>query len=105
MKWLHLILAIYISSLCFYPCKDNGDHEAFSVQKIKDSKSCNEHHDENCCHHCSPFCFCNCCQVNTVVSLSFEFHQISTLSKEIITEYVEHSIPEIYYQIWQPPKI
>ena len=106
MKWFSFILAIYIFSLCYYPCKDNGNHQEYAAKSYSTSKSCNEHHDEhNCCHKCSPFCFCNCCHMNTVVSLTFEFQELSIIPVELFTSHIENYVPEIYLKIWQPPKI
>ncbi len=105
MKWISLLLSFYIFSLCYYPCKDNGDHKEYAVHSVNAGNSCNDHPEDNCAHKCSPFCFCNCCQVNTVVSLTFQFHEISRIPVEFSTEYIEHSIPEVHPQIWQPPKI
>ncbi len=105
MKWFSCIIALYIACLCAYPCQDNGEHSHFSVQSVHVEKTCDGHHDNNCGHKCSPFCFCNCCQVNTVVSLPLNLQAIITIPFVRFTSYIESKIPEVAVAIWQPPKI
>jgi len=105
MKWLSCIFALYILSLCAYPCQDNGDHSDFASNQIHKEKACEGHHDSNCNHKCSPFCFCNCCQVNTVVSVPMYLQVFITIPSIRITTFIESRLPEIPEVIWQPPKI
>jgi len=105
MKWVTCIYAVYILSLCAYPCQDNGEHSDYSEKSVQIQNSCRGHHDSNCSHKCSPFCFCNCCQVNTVVSLPLNLQEIITIPFVHITSYVESKLQEVPELIWQPPKI
>lgn len=105
MKWFSLIFALYIISLCSFPCRDNGEHSDFSISSIHVEKTCDGHLDSKCGDKCSPFCFCNCCQVNTVVSLPLNLQEVNTIPFVHISSYIESKMPEVAYLIWQPPKI
>lgn len=105
MKWFGCIFSLYILSLCAYPCQDNGDHSGFTSNQIQKEKSCDGHHDENCTHKCSPFCFCNCCHVSTVISVPLFLQVFVTIPIVRLTTFVESRLPEIHHVIWQPPKI
>jgi hypothetical protein len=104
MKWFSCIFALYIISLCAFPCQDNGEHSDFSISSVHIEKACDGHHDSNCSHKCSPFCFCNCCQVNTVVTVPVNLQKVITIAVVYNAVYVESQMPEFATQIWQPPK-
>jgi len=105
MKWLSLFFAFYVLCLCAFPCQDNGDHSDFSSGKIVKEKTCDGHHGSNCCHKCSPFCFCNCCHVVTVVALKMELKEIMSIPVASYSAYIIPMLKEIPQMIWQPPKI
>ena len=105
MKLSSLIFAIYILSLCAYPCQDNGDHDNFGAKSTYKIVTCDGHHDSNCCHKCSPFCFCNCCHVNIVVTIPLDISISITNPAICDIAYIEFRLKEIPEQIWQPPKL
>lgn len=105
MKWFSCIFAIYIFSLCAYPCRDNGEHSDFSIKSVHVEKTCNSQDHSNCSHKCSPFCFCNCCQVNTVVSIPINLQELITIPFVRFTAYIESRMPDVAELIWQPPKL
>ena len=105
MKIFCTLFAFYILSLCAYPCQDNGEHGDYASKKIEKAKTCSGHEDESCSHKCSPFCFCNCCQVNTVVTVPIHLQDMSTIPQMCFTPYIVSPLPEIALSIWQPPKI
>ncbi|MEI6124822.1 MAG: DUF6660 family protein [Bacteroidota bacterium] len=105
MKILSFFFAFYILSLCAYPCQDNGNHEDLGTQTIIKKKACTGHGDSNGCHKCSPFCFCNCCQVNTVITLPFNLQMAVTVPVVYYTQNIESPLPDVSELIWQPPKL
>ena len=66
--------------------------------KSHDSKSAD-------CGTCSPFCVCNCCHGNTLISLIPVFSTFFNIPSSTISLYKEFQIKEILFSIWQPPKI
>lgn len=105
MKWFTCIFAFYILSLCAYPCQDNGEHSQYSVQSLHQEKSCSGHNDSGCSHNCSPFCFCNCCQVNTIVNVPLNIQAFINIPIIHTTAYLESKVTEVAVAVWQPPKI
>lgn len=99
MKLVSAIMAIYILGLIIVPCADvhaEYDSNKAGVQLI----DTHENHVDTC----SPFCFCDCCQI---VSQP-EYHSFTTpsinLFESLVTFYQasEFSIPITF---WRPPKI
>lgn len=107
MKWLNLILSIYLIALSCLPCADLevnsaahssseflADHEGHSHDKSKDL--------------CSPFCICNCCGVQILSyapTISYDFPLISTVIKTQKPFYKSVFYSDFYGSIWQPPQI
>ncbi len=106
MKALRIIFSLYILFLASLPCVDSVDncsrqgHGETGLYPLN-SKS-QEHNDID---SCSPFCVCNCCQVNVVtqalailaepLSVCINTYKAVTLGK----------IQEIPLPFWQPPKV
>ena len=101
MKLLVYIFSIYIFSLLAFPCQDNCDHS--SSDKME--KSTSHNHEDHDCHTCSPFCVCNCCHVNTIVTFNAIINSAVTLPTFFYVFYKESFIKDIIFSIWQPPKI
>jgi hypothetical protein len=103
MKWLSLIICLYVITLFAYPCQDCGISSTADNHTAQD---CDKHHDENSseCHHCTPFCVCNCCQVVVLTSLNIHTGIIGDLPMPVETLYKEILTEGIRYTIWQPPK-
>lgn len=109
MKLLRLILTIYFIALLVMPCSDvkaqsvaGNDHS----QVLMNAE--NSHSDEKD-DACSPFCFCNCCQV-TVVAFKIEPlleipSQIKIYYSNKILFHRNNIAYQVYDHIWQPPKI
>lgn len=106
VKVFRIILALYIAFLTTMPCVDldNSCHARNSGEmsvSLTGSHS-QEHHDFDAC---SPFCVCNCCQVNVLtqsISLIEKPYQVC------ISTYVAANLghpTEIPLPFWQPPKV
>ena len=88
--------------LTLLPCVDNQiepccNHTEFSKQDP------NTHSTD--LDMCSPFCTCNCCHVNTIVSKLVVIQPKSTLPEIISCDMHITQLQEIPIAIWQPPKI
>jgi len=100
MKLFCYIISIYIIGLLLFPCQNNGDLSFTN----KTEKSANHNHEEQGCHTCPPFCVCDCCQVNTIISLKTIINSTETVPVLFICIYKETPLKDIILSIWQPPK-
>ncbi len=100
MRLICFIISAYIFILVAYPCQDEcGNHlNKHQTEKTSDS------HDEEC-PNCSPFCCCNCCHVNTIVSIKITSDFVHVLPGIFLSSIKENGIKDISLPIWQPPKI
>ncbi len=102
MKAWSLIMCLYVCSLLCFPCQDNGVHSGVAGHMASDAT----HHDKDDgeCHHCSPFCTCNCCHVTAITSL----HIFAGVSSDVIIPTIPSTVGNISegvrFSIWQPPK-
>lgn len=103
MKYLSLIMCFYVCLLLSFPCQDNGVHAGVPGHMASEQTTHHDH-DEGECHHCSPFCTCNCCHVQVITSLFI----ISGAPANVIIPPIgilQERISEgMHYAIWQPPK-
>ncbi|WP_430971575.1 DUF6660 family protein [Sunxiuqinia rutila] len=101
MKYVAVILSVYIMVLTAMPCDDVHAANTNSVSLELVKKSPNQTNDIDLC---SPFCFCHCCQ-----TLSFpSFFRISNVNLVKITLDIKLKEPAFsspIAPIWQPPKI
>ncbi|WP_147271957.1 DUF6660 family protein [Marinilabilia salmonicolor] len=101
MKYLAVILSMYVMVLTAIPCNDVHAANTNSVSLELSEQSPNQTNDVDLC---SPFCFCHCCQ-----TLSFpSFFSISFINLVVITLDIKLKEPAIsspVASIWQPPKI
>ncbi|MGV0846856.1 DUF6660 family protein [Empedobacter falsenii] len=103
MKFIILIIALYVNVLSFVPCQDTNTNRT-QVSMVHSEKDNSDHKDQ-----CSPLCVCNCCQI-TISSMKFT-RLLKTpkvfdpnTSKKI--QFKKNTIQnQLYADIWQPPKI
>lgn len=101
MKNFSFFLALFFAFLIAVPCSDG-----LSVNENEVAHSQN-HEDEKSTDFCTPFCTCSCCgaQYNIVKFDILNFSPITkTFFEKISTDQYSVSF-EIFYGIWQPPKI
>lgn len=104
MRFLSLIISIYMAFLISVPCADSAEyHGAEGVQKITEAQNHQDHTHESA--SCSPLCVCMCC---TSYAYFQDFQQEKTPLAETVV--VEHPYRQSfhsydYHTIWQPPKI
>lgn len=105
MNLFRIFLAFYFLALSVMPCSDiysnmtsdNSDSIEISHSEAGDKQDV-----------CSPLCFCNCCQISLMI---FDFKAYAELnpilvfySKRILFHKNTFAY-QVYYPIWQPPKI
>ncbi|WP_243854605.1 DUF6660 family protein [Flavobacterium sp. 270] len=105
MKWITIILSIYLIALSNMPC---ADMEVNSIvhQKAQFSSDSHSHDKEN--DLCSPFCACNCCgaQILSYQSTNnITFPVVYTAITAVVPNYKSVFISNFYGSIWQPPQI
>lgn len=103
MKYLAIILSVYMTLLSLLPCQDSEDMMASVLHvTVQKSNSCNKQGSQETC---PPFCTCSCCSTARHVSANLV---IPVFVKTIIKVYPAYGIPAIQKQpikIWQPPQI
>jgi len=104
VKFIHLILSIYIIALSCLPCSDAGDYIKNKKASVTtQEKSASGHQDDSC----SPFCICNCCHssgfyktADYITAAAIKINRENTKM-----EYSPVFLSNFYTSIWQPPKI
>ncbi|MDR1373327.1 MAG: hypothetical protein LBJ17_09495 [Dysgonamonadaceae bacterium] len=110
MKFLSIILNIYVLLLSAIPCHCNG-HEALLDNADVHSAISMQCNDNNTDNHtdtdtCSPFCAssCSCHSVN-IIMLSFSFIEPMIYSITTNSHYIEDSGLSVPHDFWRPPII
>lgn len=105
MKTARIIFALYIIFLTTIPCVDvcnGGTHHCGDTGLYPLNSKSIEHNDPD---SCSPFCVCNCCQVNVVTQGMLMMNDPSRICMNTVYPVNSGEIQEIPLPFWQPPKI
>ena len=103
MKFITILLSVYMTFLALMPCQDKDDKVSYSFDTtVSKNKACNDQAGREVC---PPFCTCNCCSTASYIAA-----QPSTVSfnMEVVSDYPTYKIPVVQQQsldIWQPPQI
>lgn len=106
MKFIALILSIYILALNFTPCEDSeaiNNNDTSTVVEM--SQSLTHNHSDSDFDSCSPFCQCYCCHIQVTY---FNLDEITVISNHISTEVFTHFSSlgkDIPNSILQPPRV
>jgi len=105
VKFLAFILSIYILGLSFVTCNDNDIPDNTSNNDIVHVLKSDQHSDSGETDFCSPFCSCQCCQINinTVALISYD-----VISLDIFTTIFSHPnqlAQDVTYSFFQPPQV
>ncbi|MGY0392202.1 DUF6660 family protein [Bizionia sp. KMM 8389] len=102
MKFVTIIFSIYVLALNIIPCEDtivvSNDVEVAITQLEID------HHEHQEVDMCSPFCICQCCQINIT---QFQFYSVQFYLENITTQdffYLNKSEKDFLNSILQPPR-
>jgi hypothetical protein len=85
MKFLAIILSVYVMWLTVMPCIDKPTDNSVHAVEICSQDQSNQHIND--LDLCSPFCTCNCCQTNCDIT-SYMF---PTPSMVLSINYFDHS--------------
>lgn len=106
MKWIAIVMSIYLMALSNMPCADMEVNSAMHKTAQFSSEENHSHDKDN--DLCSPFCACNCCGAQVLsyqIAASFEFPVASHLISIPSPSYNSVFICNFYGSIWQPPQI
>jgi hypothetical protein len=99
MRYLALLLSVYILALTAIPCVDLM-HPNQAMSQLTVEHNTQQHRD---CDECSPFCSCNCCASAMVCSLPPLLTQVVVRTVPVQTQYRAPMAPNPYVPIWEPP--
>jgi hypothetical protein len=102
MKFLALLLSIYIFALNLAPCADYVG--ASDADKTEISQAIGDDHKHQDSDSCSPFCICQCCHISTTY---LQFVDIKLAAPSIYTKdffYLNGIEKDYTASILQPPK-
>ncbi|MCP2025554.1 hypothetical protein L1276_000694 [Flavobacterium sp. HSC-32F16] len=106
MKWITVLLSIYLIALSNMPCADMEVNSAMHTTAQFASEENHSHDKDN--DLCSPFCACNCCGAQVLsyqTSVTYEFPAPYTKISITLPTYNSVFISNFYGSIWQPPQI
>ena len=105
MTAARIIFALYIVILTTLPCVDIEEYchlNTGSVSLCPLNSHSQEHSDTDCC---SPFCVCNCCQVNVVTQGMVILQEPCRICMNTLHAINSGDIQEVPLPFWQPPKV
>jgi hypothetical protein len=94
---------IYLSCL---PCSDGNECDVSSKTGEKISPATNHQKHSHAKETCTPFCTCSCCAASPYYSPLFKIAATKVIS--LLEKYPLYNVAyntEVYYTIWQPPKL
>ncbi|WP_289658728.1 DUF6660 family protein [Flavobacterium panacagri] len=106
MKWIAIVMSIYLMALSNMPCADMEVNSAMHKTAQFASEDNHSHDKDN--DLCSPFCACNCCGAQVLsyqTPVNFEFPAPYNLISIPLPTYQSVFISDFYGSIWQPPQI
>lgn len=112
MKWLTLLLSVYLLGLSLWPCADEpllptGQSGIAMVLSATTTESDAGHHHEH--DACSPFCTCACCAATITVFTHFSYSllpSVEVIPMDVVSfQYVSAPLSDTLTAIWQPPKL
>jgi hypothetical protein len=108
MKSFCYIFSIYIFLLAIVPCGDIVECNNLETNIIAGAVNDFSHQDhEHSEEKCTPFCHCACCGIHILATdlVFFEYNKFQPKFPTIKVSYITSFYPEIYFNIWQPPKL
>ncbi len=101
MKFIAIILSVYVMALTAMPCNDIHITDSNSASYELFEQSPNQTNDVDLC---SPFCFCHCCQTLSFTSF-FNITLVNLVEITIDIKFLESTYSSPISSIWQPPQI
>ncbi|MCW3465148.1 DUF6660 family protein [Chitinophaga nivalis] len=106
MKWLVIILSLYVLTLSAIPCC--GDDYCCEEQAVL--IGCGQEHQDHDDHNkpelpCSPFFSCNTCHGVVVPDITKSVPEGVPLPRNTYYDHAAQPLPEFAASIWQPPQL
>ena len=104
MKYFFFILSCFMLYLSCLPCSDSKECNEKTETNI--SVAGNHQQHEHDTESCTPFCTCSCCSITVYYTSIFKMPSVKF--KFLSVKYALQKTAlntEVYYSIWQPPKI
>ena len=106
MKFFAFIFSFYILALSCMPCTDKDDCKYEVQTNVSKFATTNHSQHDNDTENCSPFCVCACCGQNvTTIFYPVDFAYFTPVATKTFPVYTASFVLEVYFNIWQPPKI
>lgn len=106
MKFFTIIFSIYLLALSVMPCADMMECKHQSEKSVSPFAANNHEKHSGDSEQCTPFCICNCC--GQTCNSEFNSNHIAVFENPVeqnFPVYTSAFVPEVYFNIWQPPKI
>jgi len=106
MKWIAVVLSIYLMALSNMPCADVEVDSA--IHKTAQFSSEDNHSHDKDSDLCSPFCACNCCGAQVLsyqTAVNYEFPGVYTKISILLPSYHSVFTSNFFGSIWQPPQL
>lgn len=106
MKFFVFIFSFYLLALSCMPCADLESCNLENQKRTFNSTTSSHSHQNDDTENCSPFCICACCG-QSIATLFYPVNFVCHSPNAIKTFpiYSSSAFPEVYFNIWQPPKI
>ena len=108
MKYVSIILSIYLLALAIVPCADGStwDTSAIGNSLAVELPDTDSHDHESTMDHCSPLCSCSCCHITIRPPVKLDWQLAFPLKAAVKKTRIQ---ADIYTSlclddIWQPPK-
>lgn len=103
MKYLAVILSIYIFALNVAPCTDYDASDDNAKTEISQANGDDHQHQDS--DGCSPFCICQCCQISAIYfdAPHLEFNIVYMATQDFF--YLNGSEKNITTSLLQPPQV
>ena len=104
MKWLALLLSVFMIVISCIPCADAAPEVSMLAQTTIQEKSDSDNHTP-AADLCSPLCICNCC---AGFALQITLQKTSLPVFKVITPAPVHQPVALLnpsFSIWQPPRL
>lgn len=101
MKFLTVILALFILTLSLLPCEDQAKVADVEVEQV----ICNDCDGDTAGDLCTPFCHCQCCSIHFI---SFDIESFEMLSLEVPRGkfiFMDTQEQEVLFSFHQPPQV